>query len=154
MRAVYAIIFALALHPALADSTYRWVDKEGHVHYGDAPPNEDAEPLDMKMYGGTAASGVDDTSLPYETRRAKQNFPVTLYVTEGCGSACQQARDFLSKRHIPYAVTTLKTKEDVEAYVKKYGSDSIPSVSVGKTWLKGFQAQQWQDELDAAGYPK
>jgi glutaredoxin len=154
MRVFFAMVLLLVLQPAQADDLYRWVDKNGKVHYGDTPPDEDAEQLNLKAFGSPAASSVDDSSLPYETRHAKQNFPVTLYVAESCTTACQQARDFLSKHHIPYSETTLKTKEEFDAFQKKSGSDSVPTISIGNTWLKGFQSKQWQDELDAAGYPK
>jgi hypothetical protein len=30
----------------------------------------------------------------------------------------------------------------------------LPALTIGKTWLKGFQAEQWNNELDFAGYPK
>ncbi len=155
MRIFVAVALVLMLQPGYAAELYRWADNHGKVHYGDAQPNEDAEQLNLKIYGSPqAASGVDDTTLPYETRRAKEHFPVTLYVTAECTSACQLARDFLSKQHIPYGETVLKTKEETAAFQKKSGSDSVPTISVGNTWLKGFEPQQWLDALDTAGYPK
>ncbi len=155
MRAFLVLILLAALPAAYSDDLYRWVDKHGKVHYGDAPPEEDAERLNLKLYGSPrAASGAEDTSLPYETRRAKERFPVALYVTPECQSVCKAARDLLSKRRIPYTENMLKTPEDVDAFVKKYGRDSIPTLTVGNASLKGFQAEQWQNELDAAGYPK
>lgn len=155
MRVFVAAMLVLFLHPAHASDLYRWVDGNGKVHYGDSAPNEDTEQLNLKAYGlPQAASGVDDTTLPYETKRAKERFPVTLYVTEGCTTSCQLARDFLSKHHIPSSETMLKTKEEVSAFQKKSGSDSVPTISVGSNWLKGFEPQQWLDALDAAGYPK
>jgi len=87
-------------------------------------------------------------------RLARKNFPVILYVSEKCGESCKQARDFLDKRHVPFAETELKTQEEIDDFKQKSGSDSVPVLSVGRNWLKGFQAGQWQDELDAAGYPK
>lgn len=135
-----------------ATDLYRWVDKNGKVHYGDSPV-EDAEKLRLSSPEG-AASGVDDANVPYEARMAKKNFPLTLYVSEKCGDACKQAHDFLSKRHVPFAETTLKTAEEFDAFKQKSGSDNVPVLSIGRNWLKGFQSDQWGSELDAAGYPK
>lgn len=135
----------------LAGGWYRWVDSSGNVHYGDAPPAEavDAE----KQRVGNIPPG-DNADLPYETRRAQQNFPVILYVVEKCGEGCQQARDLLSKRGIPFEEINLKTQEDFDEFKKMSGSDGVPSLVVGKVWLMGFQPGQWHSELDIAGYPK
>ena len=46
------------------------------------------------------------------------------------------------------------TKEDIDAFKLKSGDDTVPALSVGKTWLKGFEAGQWNSELDIAGYSK
>lgn len=153
MKLFFLMGVLLALQSAQAGELYRWVDKAGKVHYGDTPV-EDAEVLKFSTPDTTAASGIDDTSLPYETRLARKHFPVTLYVSESCGDTCAQARDLLNKRKIPFDLTTVKTLEEFNDLKQKSGTDIIPVLSVGNTWLKGFQASQWQNELDAAGYPK
>lgn len=150
-RLLWAGLLVLACGSVLADEWYRWVDESGKVHYGDSPAPGAAGVEKIKSVSTPADS---DAGLPYETRRAKQNFPVTLYVTENCGDACQQARDFLRKRGVPFAEKTLKTDEDFIAFKKVSGSDGAPTLAVGKAWLKGFQARQWGDELDVAGYPQ
>lgn len=134
-----------------ADSWYRWVDKSGNVHYSDAPPENTTE--FQKQRVGVAPL-ADNADLPYETRRAQQNFPVTLYVIENCGDLCQQARELLSKRGIPFSENNLNTQEQFDAFRKMSGSAGVPVLAVGKVWLKSFQAEQWQIELDIAGYPK
>ncbi len=135
---------------ALAD-TFRWVDKSGVVHYGDVPAEEAAK-VEQKKFG--TAPAVEDADLPYATRLARQNFPVTLYASANCGDPCQQARDFLNKRGIPFAEKKLDTKEDIDAFKLKSGSNSVPTLGVGKDWLQNFEAGQWSSELDIAGYPK
>ena len=92
--------------------------------------------------------------LTYEARLAQQNFPVTLYVADNCVDACNKARSFLNKRGIPFSEKPLKTLEEFDAFKKLSGSDSLPTLSVGKNFLKGFLDSQWNSELDIAGYPK
>ena len=92
--------------------------------------------------------------LPYETQRAMQNFPVTLYTFPECGSVCQLARDLLTKRGIPFTDKSLVKQEDIDAFRKDSGDSKLPALTIGKTWLKGFLAEQWDNELDFAGYPK
>jgi glutaredoxin len=149
-RGVLLSVCLIAWLPvAQAGDLYRWVDSSGKVHYGDAPP-PDAAQIETRKFPDTPADG----SLPYETRRAQQNFPVTLYVSDNCGDFCDKARSLLRKRGIPFTEKNLATRADVDAFRQMSGSDTVPSLSVGKTVLKGFLAEQWSSELDIAGYPK
>jgi len=133
-----------------AGELYRWVDAKGDVHYGDVPPVE-ATQIEVRKFADVAAPGED---LPYETRHAQQDFPVVLYVAENCIEYCNQARNLLSKRGIPFSEKMLLTKEEIDDFKVISGFDSVPALSVGKTYLRGFQSEQWNSELDIAGYPK
>lgn len=134
-----------------ADELFRWVDKAGNVHYGDTPP-AGATDVERKKLSSEPELNID---LPYETRRAQQNFPVTLYVADACGEPCVQARSLLSKRGIPFSEKLLRTKQDIDAFKLLSGIENfIPVLAVGKDFLKGFQPEQWNNELDIAGYPK
>lgn len=148
---VAGILFTL--QATLASELYRWVDKSGKVHYGDIPA-EDAEKLKFSLPDTEAASGIDETKLPYEVRIARKNFPVTLYVSEQCGEPCKLSRDFLNKRHVPFDESLIKSEEDLAKFKQISGTDNVPALSVGNVWLRGFQPEQWREELDAAGYPK
>lgn len=135
---------------AQAGELYRWVDKGGKVHYGDAPPSE-APLVDPLEFRDEAAP---ETSLPYETRRAQQNFPVTLYVADNCAEFCEQARSLLTRRGIPFSEKNLVTQEEIDAFKAASGGDGIPGLAVGRTFVNGFDANRWHNELDIAGYPK
>ncbi|HEY6094644.1 MAG TPA: glutaredoxin family protein [Gallionellaceae bacterium] len=141
--------FVLAAH---ADSLYRWVDSAGHVHYGDRPESQ-ASKVEKKNFSGTS-DAAEDELLPYASRVARQNFPVTMYVAENCGDLCVQARGLLNKRGIPFTEKFISTAAESKALVELAGSFAIPTLVVGRTVLKGFDASQWQNELDIAGYPK
>lgn len=142
----------LAINAAQAIELYHWVDKDGVVHYSEHP-HPDAEKIKIGTPAG-AASDVEDASLPYATRVAHKNFPITLYVSESCVDLCKQARDFLKNRGVPFAEVVLSTEEDMASFRQKSGTDIVPTISVGRSWLKGFQSQDWGNELDADGYPK
>lgn len=149
--AIWAGLFALIIGSAHGEGWYRWVDQAGGVHYGDTPP-ADAVEVEKSKFGAPVAA--DNVDLPYETRRAQQNFPVRFYVTGNCGDICVKARDYLTIRGIPFDEKVLRTKEEYDALRKESGSNGMPVIAVGKVWLEGFQAEQWAGELDAAGYPK
>lgn len=154
MRTFLIMVVLLSIQTAHAGDMYRWVDKQGRVHYSDMQNGEEADKLDFKKFGKEAASGTAETNLPYQTREAMKNYPVTLYTAPSCTAPCKEARDFLNKRHIPFTEKALQSPEEVDAFKEKSGISTVPTISVGKDWLQGFQAQQWQDELDAVGYPK
>jgi len=133
-----------------AGELYRSIDSSGKVHYGDKPLSS-IEDVELLKLGNEP---VPDDSLPYETKKAQENFPVVLYVFETCGVPCDEARQFLQKRGIPFTEKNLVTKEDVDTFRTASGSEHAPSMTVGKTWVIGFLAERWHKELDFAGYPK
>lgn len=152
MKHAGLLLACLAIMPlgAQAGELYRWLDKQGIVHYGDVPPADARDVERLKL----SSQVPQNDDLPYETLRAQQTFPVTLYVGRGCGETCNQARSLLTTRGVPFTEKVLKTKEDVEAFKQLTGADGVPVLSVGKTYLRGFLTEQWHSELDIAGYPK
>ena len=135
---------------APAGELFRWVDANGKVHYGDAAP-ADATQVERKKFPGAVQPSAD---ISYETRLAQQNFPVVLYVAESCMEYCDKARALLKERGIPHSVKNLTTQVEVDAFKALSGSSTTPALAVGRTFLRGYQAEQWHGELDIAGYPK
>jgi glutaredoxin len=152
MKRIVLLLGCLAVMPSgmQAGELFRWVDAQGKVHYGDVPPVGAAQVTPIK----SPAAATPGEDLPYETRRARQDFPVTLYVADNCTDYCDQARKLLSQRGIPFGEKKLVTQEDINAFKALSGFDGTPALAVGKTFLKGFLAAQWHSELDIAGYPK
>ncbi|MEW6513973.1 MAG: glutaredoxin family protein [Pseudomonadota bacterium] len=144
-------LFALLLATAAQAQTYRWVDKEGKVHYGDRPPAAVAGQVQERRLGAPAA----DKTLPYNLQQAVANFPVTLYVSTDCGDGCKDGRDYLKARGIPFSEKSVATSEEVEALKKLAGGEAVvPVLTVGSKNAKGWLKDDWQRLLDAAGYPK
>lgn len=147
MRYAILLMAGLCWHTVHAGELYRQVDSAGRVQYSDKPaPN--AERLKVPP------PPTPDDSLPYETRRAREHFPVTLYVFDACGAPCSEARKLLQARGIPYSERNIGTHAELDELRKLSGSDQAPTLRVGRVWLKGFVAAQWHQELDFAGYPK
>jgi glutaredoxin len=141
----------LAAGLALAQSTYRWVDQDGKVHYGDRPPAKNARELQERKYSAPAADKPMSTAM----RQAAASFPVTLYVTPDCGTACQEGRDYLAKRGIPYAEKSVEGSDEIAALRERLGGGDtvVPVLMVGDKHRKGFLESAWAGLLDAAGYP-
>jgi hypothetical protein len=153
-RLAVPLVAALML-PAIAaaqSSVYRWVDKDGKVHYSDTPPPETAKQVTQKRVG---AAAPDAGPLPYATQVAMQRSPVTLYTAADCGDPCKQGRELLVKRGIPFSEREVQaTGEAAEAIRKLVGGLFVPVLTVGSNALKGYGEGSWQSALDAAGYPK
>jgi glutaredoxin len=149
----YAVLagLLLVLPGSTHAATFSWVDASGTAQYGDVPA---VEAVHVEKRKFAAAPILDDADLPYEVRLAKHKFPVTFYTYTECGAPCQQARDFLNKRGIPYSEKSLATQAEIEAFKNNSGGDTVPALNVGKAWLKNFELGQWTEQLDAAGYPK
>jgi hypothetical protein len=138
---------------ARAQEVFRWVDRDGGVHYSDNPPPVYAHNQEQKRLGTGASAG---NGLPFAVRRAADRNPVTLFATADCGEPCLSGRALLNQRHIPFAEKMVQTFNDAEALKETMGGRDpvVPSLIVGKQTARGFQGAVWSALLDAAGYPK
>jgi hypothetical protein len=145
-----ALALALLSAGTIHAQTYRWVDKDGKVHYGDRPPASVGGQVQERRLGTPAA----DKSLSYGMQQAMANFPVTLYVSADCGEGCNEGRDYLKQRGIPFSEKSVASKEDIDALKKLAGGEAVvPVLAVGSKSAQGWLKSDWQRLLDAAGYP-
>lgn len=152
MRAmlVAAVLLAVALAGAQAQQLYRWVDKDGRVHYTQQPPPPYAKDVQRR----SAVSGAPESSeLPYATQLAARNFPVTLFTSADCVAPCRDARDSLEKRGIPFEEIVVGEEKSVEELKRIAGRAQVPVLRVGKQIVVGFEPDIWKSALDGAGYP-
>lgn len=141
----------LPLAPLQAQQVYRIVGPDGKVTFSDRPPEKPSDKAaPVRQLGGTSDA---NSALPSELRQVANQYPVTVYTTRDC-SLCEEARQVLIRRGIPFTEKTVTTKADVEALKKLSGGDTVPSLSIGSQVLKGLQESEWSTYLDAAGYPR
>jgi len=133
-----------------AGQTYRWVDKEGKVHYTQTPPPPDAKAVQKKIF---RHGPVEASNLPYATQVAAKNFPVTLYTSPDCGAPCDRARAVLVKRAVPFKETSVLTQNEVDEMKRLSGKADVPLLVVGAQVQSGFQEGLYNGLLDSAGYP-
>ncbi|MDR1463343.1 MAG: glutaredoxin family protein [Azoarcus sp.] len=143
------IVFASTAAMAEPSAIYRWKDNKGHIHYSDKPPPGDrAEPIEF-------ASKTPASAPSYATRKAIQDFPVTLFTSVNCRQLCDDARDLLEKREVPFVEHQIGTEADLSAFYKRFGDAAeIPVLTVGTMPFMGFEPIGWHRQLDLAGYPK
>ena len=144
------LAWCLVLIAGTVAAQYKYTTPEGRVVYTDQPPPTEARGVQQRDFG-SSPSGVDASRLPYEWRRAAENFPVTLYTAPNC-APCDAGKAALNRRGIPFAEKTVTTAEDFDAIETRKLGTTFPVLTVGSTKLSGYNA--WQGALDTAGYPK
>jgi hypothetical protein len=147
-------ILLLSLLAASANAaTYKWIDADGRVTYGDRPPSASARPMN-EAAAAPNAEAPGDGRLPYALRTAAARFPVVIYTAKDC-AACAAGRDHLQRRGIPFSERVLRTQADVDALLARgFAEALVPALSVGRERASGFEGGGWDALLDAAGYPK
>jgi len=152
MRAL-ALIVALILvtGPATAGKLYKWVDKDGNLHYTDQPPPPEAKTAEQKKFGDQAS----DAPVSYAMQQALKNFPVTLYTADQCGDACSKASALLSQRGVPFTGKDARDPAAAEELKALTGGKlEVPVMKLGSQVVRGWEEHSWNTSLDAAGYPK
>ncbi|MGE5096697.1 MAG: DUF4124 domain-containing protein [Betaproteobacteria bacterium] len=148
-----AAALAAAFVSQAQTNVYRWVDKDGRVHFSDTPPPPDAKQATQKRMGsGPADSAVQ---MPYATQQAMKRNPVTLYTSSGCGELCAQGRELLARRGVPYSERNAELNAaDAEEVKRMIGKLEVPVLRVGEKHVKGYSEGSWQAALDSAGYAR
>jgi glutaredoxin len=149
--AVMATLLAMAaMTAATAQTVYRIEGADGKVTFSDKPPLSDDKVTATGRNGRNIELGANP--LPFELRQPASRYPVTLYTSATC-NPCNTGRSFLSARGIPFAERTVNTSQDSDALTRLGGDNTLPLLTIGGQKLKGFSDQEWNQYLDAAGYP-
>lgn len=134
-----------------AQTLYRSVGPDGRVTFSDTPPpTASAKPSGSAAGGGTTTAGA---ALPYALQQVVDRYPVTLYTGDAC-APCASGRNLLTARGIPFTERTVNSAEDVAALQRMAGDASLPFLTIASQQIIGFSDAEWNQYLDAAGYPK
>jgi glutaredoxin len=140
-----------AASTAPAQAQYKVVAADGSVTYTDRPRAEANARVTNLGLGGVAQPV--ETALPLELRQAAQRYPVTLYTGNNC-LPCDNGRQWLQQRGIPYAEKRVTTEDDAIALERAVGGRTVPALTIGTQPLRGLSETDWTAYLDAAGYPR
>ena len=114
-------------------------------------PDEKGAPADK----GAAAPGEAPADKGAEAGAATpsaQAGPVKLYTTPDCGTNCTDAKQLLGTRGISFQEITVENPPEIEALKKMTGDTIVPVLFVGRFWLQGYNAEDYERALDKAGY--
>lgn len=144
-------IAAIALGAGIAHAQYKYVGPDGRVVYSDQPPPSNAKNVQKPATTGNASAG-SSSGLPYALQQAVKTFPATLYTSKDC-DACNQARNFLGKRGIPFTEKTVGNADDFKVFKDATGASQVPVLMLGNNKQVGFEEGAWNGALNVAGYP-
>lgn len=146
---------------------YKVVQPDGSVVYTDRPPagsSARVTPVGPARAAGARASAAAPLTaaataealaagLPSDLRTVVLRYPVTLYTTAEC-TACDNGRRLLQQRGVPYTERQVLNDDDIRALDKLFAVRNVPVLSIGPQPMRGFTEADWQNYLDAAGYPR
>lgn len=145
------LLFCLASLAATAQAVelFRWKDDKGITHYSDKPPPDSVRKYEVRKITGNVVEGQES----YAMKSAAQRNPILLYATD-CGLLCDQARDHLARRGVPFNARNPELSSGDLAELKKLiNSTEVPVLVVGREVVKGYDATRWDAVLNTAGYP-
>jgi glutaredoxin len=153
MRKLAIAVAAMLVAATAGAQMYRWVDKDGKVHYTDAPPPGAAKSVEKR---GAPAAADAGSGAPYALQQAVKNAPVVVYTSPNCGQPCADGKALLVARGVPYREIPVGGDSGMsnEEFKKATGATGVPALSVGKLTTPGYGAEAWHNALDAAGYPR
>ncbi|MEY4100749.1 MAG: hypothetical protein RL300_1920 [Pseudomonadota bacterium] len=135
-----------------AQTVYRIVGPNGQITFSDMPSASSANKV-SPVDNSVATVAPVGAALPFELRQVVVKYPVTLYTSNNC-APCDSGRSLLTARGVPFSEKTVTTAQDAEALQKLSGSNSLPFLTIGAQQVAGFSASEWNQYLNAAGYPE
>lgn len=129
---------------------YRWLDEKGRVQYTDTPPPPSAKGVQKKNLKGS----VVEAPRSFELDRATKASPITLYTSPGCGPSCDNARNTLNARGVPFKEVQVYDEASVAELQKFSSGKQVPVILVGSQVHTGYSQATYDRMLDVGGYPK
>jgi len=152
---LYIVVISMLVLPAsrAAAEIYKWVDKDGSVHFTDSPPPASAkaevvtpEPNRLEGYGKASAEKAGNTQAMTDVRPA--DLPIVeLFVTSWCGY-CKKAEAYFQARDIPYVKYDIE-KDQAAARRKSSLTQSrgVPFVMIGEVGIPGYSEAAFDKAL-------
>lgn len=148
LAAFAALLCSVAVH---SQTVYRIVGPDGRVTFSDKPPTAEQGKVVPSSQSGQADSSA--SALPFELKSVAARYPVTLYTSKDC-SICDSGRNILKSRGIPFAEKVVDSSDDISLFKTINSASTVPFLTVGNQKIQGFSDSEWNQYLDAAGYPK
>lgn len=132
---VIGLVILLLMSVNTWSEVYKWVDKNGRVHYGDNP-NTSAKTTVIEGKS-TSYNSVPINRQGSNKVKAAKKQKVTMYSTSWCGY-CKKARKYFTSQGIPFVDYDIEKNARARREYDKLGGRGVPVIVVGKRKMNGF----------------
>ena len=103
MKYLLPILLTLTIPEIAYCEIYKWVDKQGDIHFSDRKPGEfKAKEIRLKVNTYTSVTFESSGNTTDENTLSKGSKKVVMYSTSWCGY-CKKARAYFKKNNIAYS---------------------------------------------------
>ncbi len=150
------LIILSAAAPALADM-YKWVDKDGVVHFSDTPPKSEkkVETYETSTYKEPPPKPIasESEAAPSPTPEKKaasepvRNDKVEIFTTSWC-RYCKQAIAFLQANRIDYQQYDIEKDPQAAQRMRSLGgTGGVPFAIINGNKMYGYSAEGYKKAL-------
>lgn len=162
-----ALLFTFSVAGVGYGQIYKWIDKNGVIHFGQTPPQDAGTPAKMESALPTrntpavVHSQSEEEKISHDVRKAppaeektqvNQEATVELFSTSWC-PYCRKAREFFQARGIPFVEYDIEA--DTEAARRKQALDphpGVPLVVINGQRIFGFMPEAYLKVLGSRSY--
>ena len=154
------LLILLASQTVWADSIYKWVDKEGGVHYSDRAPEEDQAEGIIEIRPGVsgsstpAATGAAEspppaTAPPSLSITGPERVEVEIYTTSWC-HYCRDAKRYFRTRGIAFEEYDVEKDPKAARRLKRYNPrGGVPVTVINGQPILGYAPAAFARALQA-----
>jgi glutaredoxin len=133
------VLGAVALATTAHAEVYRWVDKNGVVHFGDTPP-ADIQTTEVEIKNSAVTTGQDTADTEPTKQLVRRR--VVLYSASWC-TVCEQAKRWFRQNDIAFREYDIEKSDKGRRDYKKLNGRGVPIILVDGDRLNGFNPQSF-----------
>jgi glutaredoxin 3 len=146
MRIPFALLISLLASNGFAVTVSECVDAQGHRSFSDRCQPEAKKVNELKVAGSAKAPSPTISEIA-------ERHPVTLYAVPKC-DVCELVRNLLDRRKVPFTEKNVSENPDLQQELKdRAGALTVPTLFIDNKPMTGYNEQQIDTTLTAAGYP-
>ena len=142
MRVLLWLLLALLSFEVSAE-IYKWVDKDGTVHFEDRKPQGARyEEFKVRSISGVQTYRVPARTIKHSAPKAMGKKNVVLYGTSWCGY-CTKARRYFQANNIPFEDYDIESSASAKSEYDALNGKGVPLILVGDNLMNGFSESQF-----------
>ena len=131
-HAVVVLLLLCAASAVQAVDVHQWRDRDGHVVFGDRPPEgtvSTVRKVRPNVYASPKILALPEALATHDE--------VVMYSAAWCGY-CKKARAYFQSHDIAYSEYDVETSDRGRADYERLGAHGVPVILVGEQRMNGF----------------